>query len=272
MVFNADFSERIAIIMIIVLSPAKSLDFDAKIAEREFTIPSLLDHAERLMGKLKKLSARQIKKLMQLSDPLATLNCNRYSNWTKDHTYPQAKPALFVFRGDVYRGLNAENFTTEDVQQAQHQLRILSGLYGLLRPLDLIHPYRLEMGTRLKVTKAKDNLYKYWGTQVTEEINQAIKSHEQPVLINLASIEYFKVLQAEKVNGRVLTLQFKELKEGTYKTVMTYAKIARGMMAAFIIKHRIKDVSEIKSFGENGYAFNPNESTVDEWVFTRDHI
>jgi len=255
--------------MISVLSPAKSLDFDKPTQLNNYTIPEYLEQSEQLIAKLRTLSRKKIGALMSISPSLAALNHERYSNWNLPFDVANAKPAAAVFNGDVYRGLDAASFSEADWGYAQEHLRILSGLHGLLRPLDLIQPYRLEMGTRLSVRRKK-NLYEFWGDKVTDSINETFASQDEKVLLNLASIEYFKVIRPNKVAGRIVSANFREFKNGEYKTIMTFAKQARGLMASYIIKNRIEKVEDIKGFDVAGYSFNDRFSTGDDWIFTRD--
>jgi cytoplasmic iron level regulating protein YaaA (DUF328/UPF0246 family) len=255
--------------MLILLSPAKSLDFDAAVPAYESTLPEFLPTSTQLIKKLRGLSAKQIGKLMGLSPALSLLNHQRYAQWTPEFTKANSSPALFVFRGDVYRGMDASTFTKDDVAFAQEHLRILSGLHGVLRPLDLMQPYRLEMGTRLAVTKTKTNLYKFWGDAVTESLNAVIAERNAPAVLNLASNEYFKVVRPELMDVPIVNFQFKDLKNGTYKSIMTYAKIARGMMASYLIRNRIEKVEDILAFNQEGYRYHPELSESYNLVFTR---
>lgn len=255
--------------MITIISPAKSLDFESEVPCPDFTVPERLEESTQLMGKLKKLSARQIGKLMGISPALAELNYNRNQDWEPEFSPDNSRQAVFAFKGDVYRGLDIDSFHPDDVQYAQEHLRILSGLHGLLRPLDLIRPYRLEMGSRFQVTKAKNNLYKYWGSKITDAINSQLERHDEKVLVNLASSEYFKVVDFSGINGRVVTPVFKDLKNGSYKVIMTWAKLARGMMSAYIMKDRIDTIEGLKSFAIEGYTYDEASSTDEELVFLR---
>lgn len=256
--------------MIILLSPAKNLDFESEIPHSTHSLPQFMEESEKLMGKLKKLSSRQIGKLMSISPALAELNRDRYASWQPDFTPHNARQAVFAFNGEVYRGLDAKTFTQKNIDFAQEHLRILSGLHGILRPLDLIQPYRLEMGSRLQVTKAKNNLYKFWGNTVTRAINKALEGQKNKLVVNLASNEYFKVVQPKDIEGKVISPQFMDLKNGEYKSLMTYAKLSRGRMASWLIREKITEEAEMKDFHAEGYAFNERLSKGDEWVFTRD--
>jgi hypothetical protein len=255
--------------MIHIISPAKSLDFETK--------PPFDIHSESVFQKeseliMKKLSAQSKKKLMDLmsiSDNLAELNYERNQIWEfpsseNDH----AKQAVLAFTGDVYIGMDANNFSKTDLEYAQEHLRILSGLYGLLRPLDLILPYRLEMGTDLKIG-TKKNLYDFWGNKLTKSINESLKGHQEKVLVNLASNEYFKAVKSKEVDGEIISPEFKDEKNGKLKIISFYAKKARGMMSNYIIKNKIAHAEDLKGFDYEGYRFNQELSTSDKPVFTR---
>lgn len=255
--------------MLIVISPAKTLDFDTPAPIDTFTQPQFLAESERLVARLRELDPVQIGKLMSISDDLAELNHRRNMNWSLPFSPTNAKQALLAFRGDVYLGLQAHTFTPDDFAFAQQHLRILSGLYGLLRPLDLMQPYRLEMGTALSNARGR-NLYAFWGDRITAALNEELQRDAQPVLVNLASEEYFKAVHPKTLAARVVTPIFKERKGNAYKIVSFYAKRARGVMSRFIIRNRLRDVNELKRFAEGGYVFNAPLSNVDEWVFTRE--
>jgi cytoplasmic iron level regulating protein YaaA (DUF328/UPF0246 family) len=253
--------------MKIILSPAKSLDFEnAKSFKNEETIPEFIEDSQYLVNKLKKYSAKKIKSMMSVSDAIANLNFDRYQTWD----YPfgeEAKQALFVFTGDAYRGLDANSLSEEELLRANDKLRILSGLYGLLKPADLMLPYRLEMGTSFKVTPSKTNLYKYWGTKLAAHLEREMKEDE--VLVNVASNEYSKALNLKNFKRRVVTCSFKEEKNGEYKAIMTFAKRARGLMTRFIIQENIEEEEHLKAFDLENYTFNDSLSSDDEFVFTR---
>lgn len=254
--------------MKILLSPAKSIDTTRNLSTPTPTIGAFLEDAEYLVNKLKKVSANKLSKMMHISKDLGELNHLRYQNWVKPTKDGEdIVPAVTAFTGEVYRGLNVEGFNTSDYQFAQDSLRILSGLYGILKPLDLLYPYRLEMGTKWAVTPKTTNLYKYWGNRLSESLNDEMKNGE--VVINLASSEYFKAAITKALKPTVITPVFKEFKNGEYKVVMTYAKNARGVMANYIIKNRIEDPELIKGFDMNGYSFDAKQSTNEEWVFVR---
>lgn len=254
--------------MLTVISPAKTLDFDTPAVTSAFTQPGYLEDSEKLIRKLRTLSRKKIGELMGISKDLAQLNYERYLAWHADFNPGNAKQAVLAFKGDVYLGLEAETFTEEDFEFSQDHLRILSGLYGVLRPLDLIQPYRLEMGIRLPVRRKK-NLYDFWGTRLTEDINQVLEEQEERVLLNLASKEYFGAIQPELTKGTIINPVFKDWKNGEYKILSFFAKKARGRMSSWIIRHRIDKVEEIKGFDLDGYEFNESLSNTHDWVFTR---
>jgi cytoplasmic iron level regulating protein YaaA (DUF328/UPF0246 family) len=255
--------------MLIVISPAKTLDFDTASPLKKSTQPTFLDHSQQLIDTLRQLDPTQISALMHISDKLGELNWQRFHEWTPPFTARNAKQALFAFRGDVYSGLDADSFDKADCDYAQKHLRILSGLYGLLKPLDLMQAYRLEMGTTLANSRGR-NLYEFWGDRITDALNAELKKMKTPVLINLASEEYFKAVRPKRLAGDVLTPHFKERKNGDYKIVSFFAKKARGLMSAYIIKNRISSVADLKNFAASGYRFNAALSHDRDWVFTRE--
>lgn len=255
--------------MLIVISPAKSLDFKTPVAFDKFTIPEMVDDSEKLIGKLKKLSASKISEIMGISSELGDLNFRRFQEWSLPFTPENAKQAIFAFNGDVYQGLNTSSLSEELIDLAQVRLRILSGLYGVLRPLDLMQPYRLEMGTDFSWYKSK-NLYEFWNPQITKKINKAIDESGSKVLVNLASKEYFKSIDLKKVKATVITPEFREGKSGVYKMVSFFAKRARGLMTRFILENHITYPTDILAFEVEGYHFNPQLSTDMKPVFTRD--
>ncbi|HEC20032.1 MAG TPA: peroxide stress protein YaaA [Gammaproteobacteria bacterium] len=254
--------------MLIVISPAKTLDYDTPAKTKVSTLPDYLDHSQRLIRQLKGMTPHEIASLMKVSDRIAGLNYERFQAWNKKFTEKNAKQCVLAFKGDVYTGLDAESFSSKDFSFAQQHLRILSGLYGLLRPLDLMQPYRLEMGTKL-ATDAGKNLYEFWGSTITEGLNGQLKKLKSDSLINLASNEYFKAVRPQELNARIITPAFKEFKNGDYKMIGIYAKKARGLMSRYIIQHQLNDPEDIKAFDEEGYAFNKKLSKADNWVFTR---
>ena len=255
--------------MLIVISPAKKLDYSSPVAAKNYSQPQLLDHSAELLQGLKKLSPQDVCALMGLSDNLGALNYERFQAWDRPFTKDNAKPAILAFKGDVYQGLDADSMTDKQLDWAQDHLRILSGLYGLLRPMDLMQPYRLEMGTKFANQRGKD-LYQFWGNIITDEINSLLGNAKTPVLLNLASNEYFKSVQQKNIAGRVVTPVFMDKKGDKYKIVSFYAKKARGLMSAYIIRNKITAVEGIKKFDVDGYSFNPAMSDGDSWVFTRD--
>jgi len=253
--------------MIIVISPSKTLDFSSNQFQTH-TLPRQLEQSQALINTVKKLSPEELSNLMKISDKLSQLNWQRYKDFKTPFSLNNAKQALLAFKGDVYGGIDSDNYSDDDFSFAQQHLRILSGLYGALRPLDLIQAYRLEMGTRLQNPQGK-NLYEFWDKQVTELLNQDFDGRETPVLINLASTEYFKVIKPKLLNARILTLAFKENKSGTYKTIGIHAKRARGLMTNFIIKNRLTEIEQVKGFDLEQYTFNEVLSSEKEWVFSR---
>jgi cytoplasmic iron level regulating protein YaaA (DUF328/UPF0246 family) len=255
--------------MLTVISPAKKLDYSTNATGARHSQPGLLDHSSELLKGLKKLSPQDVCGLMGLSDSLGALNYERFQAWSRPFNEGNAKPAILAFKGDVYQGLDAESMTSKQLDWAQDHLRILSGLYGLLRPLDLMQPYRLEMGTKFANERGKD-LYQFWGDIITGEINTALAATASPVLLNLASNEYFKSVQQKNIDGRIITPVFMDKKGDKYKIISFYAKKARGLMSAFIIKNKITAVEGIKKFDVDGYVYNEAMSEGDSWVFTRD--
>ncbi len=252
--------------MIIVLSPSKSQDFSAH-HNTQFSLPRQLEQSTELIKTLAQFPPETIAKLMKISDKLSFLNWQCFQNFNPAFSFDNAKQALLAFTGDVYKNIKINDYSAEDFNFAQQHMRILSGLYGVLRPLDLIQPYRLEMGTRLQNSMGK-NLYAFWGTQITELLNQDFKD-QTPLLINLASNEYFKAIKPRFLQAKILTISFKENKAGVYKVIAIYAKQARGLMANYIIKNRITDHQKLKNFALENYRFNPPLSTENEWVFSR---
>jgi hypothetical protein len=254
--------------MLIVISPAKTLDFETEPTTRDFTQPDFLEDSEKLIRKLRTVSRKKLTEMMGISKDLAQLNYERYLAWDPEFHPGNAKQALLAFRGDVYLGMEAETFSEEDFAFAQDHLRILSGLYGLLRPLDLIQPYRLEMGTKLPIRRKKD-LYQFWGNRLTDKVNEVLADSEAPVLVNLASKEYYSSLKPSGLNARIITPAFLDMKNGQYKIISFFAKKARGMMASWIIRHRLTNPEELREFNTAGYGFNADLSEGDNWVFTR---
>ncbi|MGY4027265.1 peroxide stress protein YaaA [Aeromonas rivuli] len=254
--------------MLIVVSPAKTLDFESPLATSRFTQPELLDHSAHLIERARQLSPAQIASLMKISDKLSGLNAARFAEWQPDFTPANARQAILAFKGDVYTGLAAEDFEEGDFTFAQAHLRMLSGLYGVLRPLDLMMAYRLEMGIRLDNERGKD-LYQFWGDIITRQLNGALAAQGDGVLINLASDEYFKSVRPKVLSGQIVTPVFKDEKNGQFKIISFYAKKARGMMARYIIKHRLTRVEQLTGFDSNGYRFVAEESDERTLMFKR---
>lgn len=258
--------------MLIVVSPAKTLDYESPLPKGlTVTRPDFLADSAELIGILAEYTPPEIASLMSLSDKLAALNVARYQSWTPDYTAPEGRPAVFAFKGDVYTGIEIERFSKADLKQAQSHLRILSGLYGLLRPLDLMLPYRLEMGTDLTNARGR-NLYAFWGDQITEALNAALAGQGDDILINLASNEYFKAVHPRKLQGRIITPQFRDEKNGQYKIISFFAKKARGRMAAWLLQNRCSTPDDIRAFDVDGYVYNPALSKGDDFVFTRSEL
>nr|WP_320165846.1 peroxide stress protein YaaA [uncultured Methylophaga sp.] len=253
--------------MLTVISPAKTLDFDTPPTTQKHSQPRFLSQSQELIDTLRQMSTADIASLMKLSDKLAGLNVARYETWQTPFNLDNAKQAVLAFQGDVYTGLDAETLNEKQLTFAQKHLRILSGLYGVLKPLDLIQPYRLEMGTKLDNAKGKD-LYAFWGSDIRQSL-QAEDAMQDEVLINLASNEYFKAAEAKKLKARIITPVFKDWKNGQYKMISFYAKKARGMMSRYIIEHELQDPDRIKDFDTDGYRFSADMSKKDEWVFIR---
>ena len=256
------------IIMFFVLSPAKNLNEKDPSPVSSFTLPDLLPEAEILMQELSQLAPQQIAELMHVSDKIALLNAERNAAWHTPFTPENAKQAVFMFNGDVYEGIAADTLKPEQIDYLQQHVRLLSGLYGVLRPLDLMQPYRLEMGTTFVNTRGK-NLYEFWGDKITDLLNQTLKQADSDVLINLASQEYFKSVNTKKLNARLITPIFKDEKNGKYKIISFYAKRARGLMVRYAAEHGITDPEMLKNFDYEGYSFNEAASNEAEWVFMR---
>ena len=257
--------------MLIVISPAKTLDFETAPITKEFTQPEFLKESKKLVSELKKLEPAEVSSLMKISDKLGTLNYLRFNEWKPPFNLNNAKQALLAFKGDVYTGIEAETFSNQDLKFAQKHLRILSGLYGVLKPLDLMQAYRLEMGTQFENKQGKD-LYEFWGGKLTDQVNKDLKAAKSKVLINLASNEYFKSLQAEDIDAEIIVPVFKDFKNGKYKIISFYAKKARGLMSAYIIKNRLKKPEDIKAFDVDGYKYSKSESSGNNWVFLRKEV
>ncbi len=254
--------------MIFLLSPAKSLNYDIETKNINSTTPEFLSESKILVDELKKFSPKKISELMSISDKLASLNYQRYQEFRTPFTDKNSKPALFVFDGDVYDGIDVENYNKKDLEFAQNHLRILSGLYGVLRPLDLMQAYRLEMSTVLKNKRGK-NLYEFWQEKITENLNEMLAKSSDKIILNLASEEYFKAVNTKKIKGKIIDIVFKEKKKSDYKIVGIFAKKARGLMANYIIKNKITDISEIKKFNIDGYRYKKEFSSDSEICFVR---
>ncbi len=254
--------------MLIVLSPAKSLDYKTPVKVKTTTLPEFISESAKLIADLKKLAPHEVAHLMGLSDQLAILNVGRYRDWSKKFTEENSKPAIYAFDGDVYDGFDVASLNAKSVDFAQDHIRILSGLYGALRPLDLMQPYRLEMGTSFKNPRGKD-LYAFWGERVTDSLKKILDKQKKPVLLNLASEEYFKVLQAKNLVCPVIAPVFQDAKDGKYKIISFYAKRARGLMARYVVEGRIEDPSDLRGFNLDGYRYAASESTPDKPVFRR---
>jgi cytoplasmic iron level regulating protein YaaA (DUF328/UPF0246 family) len=255
--------------MLILISPAKTLDFETPALTRTATQPALLEQSQLLIDGLQKMTPDGIAALMNISENLGNLNFERYMDWHTPFTKDNAKQALLAFKGDVYTGLEAESFSADDYKFAQQHLRILSGLYGVLRPLDLMQPYRLEMGTKFQNSRGKD-LYQFWGDSITEQLNKQLKSLKTDTLLNLASNEYFKAVNKKLLNAEIISPAFKDLKNGKYKIISFYAKKARGLMSAWVIQKGITDPKQLKKFKAAGYRYNPDMSAPNVPTFTRD--
>jgi cytoplasmic iron level regulating protein YaaA (DUF328/UPF0246 family) len=251
-----------------ILSPSKGQDFDTPVSEKPATIPIFLDNSQELINLLKAYSVQDLRSLMQISEKIAQLNVDRYQSFTLPFNKDNAKQAIFAFIGDVYRGISSESYSAEDLQFAQDNMRVLSGLYGCLRPLDLIQPYRLEMKTRL-ANKNGANLYQFWGTKVAEAIDKSATSTDSTVLFNLASVEYSKVITRKILKIPVVDIIFQEEKNGLLRTVAVFAKRARGLMADHMIKQRITTAEGVKAFTTDNYTFASHLSDDKRYVFTR---
>ena len=257
--------------MLTVLSPAKTLDYETASITQSATLPRFMDQSALLVEDARGLDPDGIRALMGVSEQIAHLNHERFMNWQSESNSDNAKQAVLAFKGDVYTGLQAETLSEDDLDFAQTRLRILSGLYGLLRPLDLMQPYRLEMGLKFANQRGK-NLYEFWGEQLTDTLNADLVSAKTDVLINLASNEYFKAVKPKLLNADIITPQFKDLKNGQYKMISFFAKKARGVMARYIIDNRITEPEALKSFSEAGYYYSDAQSQGDQWVFLRDEV
>ncbi|MFW5822582.1 MAG: peroxide stress protein YaaA [Tangfeifania sp.] len=254
--------------MLIVISPAKSLDFETKPKTKEYTLPELVEDSEKLVEALKQMSPGHLSKLMGISKDLAELNFQRFQTWHLPFTPENAKQAVLTFSGEVFRGLDAGSLSVSTLKLAQKKLRILSGLYGVLKPLDLIQPYRLEMGTKLKCGGA-NNLYEFWNPQLSKKVREAVEASGSNVLVNLASNEYFKAIDTKVLQKEIITPEFRDMKNGYYKIIAVYAKKARGLMTRFILENDIRKVTDLQAFDMDGYNYNPRMSKSNRPVFTR---
>lgn len=254
--------------MLVLISPSKTLDFDSTDLSRKCSSPLFNEEATQLVSKLRGFSKRKIRELMGVSEKLAELNQQRFLAWHNDASLAAARPAVLAYQGDVYQGLEADQFSEEDLDFAQDHLRILSGLYGLLRPLDMIEPYRLEMGVPLKVGRKKD-LYAFWGEKLTRRVNGDVESSGSKAIINLASKEYWSAIDTRKLKVPVISPIFKDERNGEFKFITLFGKKARGWLTAHIIQNRITEPESLKQYSRDGYSFNPALSSETDWVFTR---
>ena len=254
--------------LVTIISPAKKLDYSPVEKNLDSTIPSLLEHSNELIRDLKSLNPQEVSSLMSLSDKLGALNYERFQEWKTPFTKSNSKQAILAFKGDVYQGLDAESLSETELIWAQKHVRILSGLYGILKPMDLMQPYRLEMGTKF-ATKRGQNLYDFWSSIITEELNKNFSS-DNTNLLNLASNEYFKSINVSELKANVISPVFMDKKNGKYKIISFFAKKARGLMTRYVIKNRIEDITDIQNFEEGGYFFNEAMSEDNKPVFCRD--
>lgn len=254
--------------MLFLLSPAKSLDYESALPPVKASEPQFVPQSTELISTLKKKSPKQIAELMDLSQALAQLNVDRYKAWSPTFTEANARPAVLAFNGDVYAGLDAKSLKPKDLQWAQDHVAILSGLYGVLRPLDWMQPYRLEMGTALQTPKGT-SLYQFWGSQIAEHLNTRLSENKEPTIVNLASQEYFKAVDRKTLNARIVECVFEDYKGGKYKIISFFAKRARGLMARYAIENRVTQVKGLEGFDLEGYAFDAKASDTDRKVFRR---
>ena len=255
--------------MLALISPAKTLDYESTLPTDTHTLPRLLDQSQQLIDVSRKLSATEIAKLMTVSEKIATLNVARFNDWNQDFNFANARQAIFAFKGDVYTGLDAYALADQEIAYAQQHLRMLSGLYGLLRPLDLMMPYRLEMGTKLANPRGH-NLYEFWGNIITDLINEDLAEAKSELLVNIASDEYYKSVKESKIKADIIKPVLLDQKNGKYKVISFYAKKARGLMARYIIENKIERAEDLKSFNTDGYYFDAESSLKGELVFKRD--
>lgn len=254
--------------MLVVISPAKNLDYDSPLPTEQYTQPRMLERAQELVDRCQALSPQELSQLMKISDKLAGLNAARFTEWHTPFSPDNARPAIYAFDGDVYSGLAAEKLSDEAIAYAQEHLRILSGLYGVLRPLDLMQPYRLEMGTKLDTARGH-NLYEFWRDEITDMLNEDLAAIDTDVVVNLASQEYFSSVQPKRLNAQIITPVFKDEKNGQFKVISFWAKKARGMMARFMMSEQPETVADLRKFNAGGYRFNADESSDNELVFYR---
>ena len=254
--------------MIILLNSSKTLDFETPARITKHSIPEFSDDSQMLVDALRRLSVVDFSQLMGVSEKLAVLNVDRYKNWQVSPAGSAAKQALLAFKGDIYAAIDVKNYTMQEFNFAQKHLRILSGLYGILRPLDLIQPYRLEMATRLSTARGT-GLYEFWDSRINQALNAALKREKSGILINLASVEYFKAVQANQLRARIVTPVFKEYRDSSYRVVAIYAKKARGLMCDYIVRNHMTRARDLKSFDLDGYRLNKKLSSEEKWVFTR---
>ena len=255
--------------MLALISPAKTLDYESALPTDAHTLPRLLEHSQELIDVSRKLSATDISNLMRVSEKIAKLNVERFNDWQSEFNFSNARQALFAFKGDVYTGLDAYDLNDQHIEFAQNHLRMLSGLYGLLRPLDLMMPYRLEMGTKLQNPRGH-NLYQFWGDRITSLINDDLEQANSELLVNIASDEYYKSVIERKIKAEIIKPVFLDQKNGKYKVISFYAKKARGLMARYIIENQLNKAEDLKSFNTDGYYFDAESSLKGELVFKRD--
>lgn len=254
--------------MLYLVSPAKNLDYETPAQTESYTIPELIPEAAELASVCRDLTPADLSQLMGISDKLAGLNAARFTEWQPEFNLDNSKQAVLAFNGDVYAGMEAQSFSEDELQYAQSHLRILSGLYGLLKPLDLMQPYRLEMGTRLQNPKGK-NLYEFWGETITNKVNEAAQNVGSDFIVNLASTEYFKSVKKKNLNAQLITPSFKDWKNGQYKMISFFAKKARGMMVQYLVKNKVENLEDLLKFDLAGYEYNAELSKPNEPCFTR---
>lgn len=254
--------------MLAIISPSKNLNDQPEHITDEYSIPSFLEESKVLIEKLRTFTPKKLQKIMSINSKLATLNFERFHNWSGSVSPADAHRAILMFNGEVFNGLQAKTLSKNDLEYSQEKIRLLSGLYGLLRPLDLVQPYRLEMGTQMTVNRKK-GLYKFWGNKLTDELNNDLSGHKEKVLLNLASNEYFNAINPKKLKARIIKCQFKEERNGKLQFITIFGKKARGLMLRFMIENHIEHAEELKTFDVDGYYFNSSYSTEDYWMFSR---